>query len=68
MLEIGAQLNSMDQLKRTVVAILQRLGGLAPAAIEDRVGGGYARRRRRTLVAHDADQDVKRGAGVGPRQ
>jgi hypothetical protein len=41
MLEIGAQLNSMDQLERTIVAVLRRLGGFAPAAIEDRVGSGY---------------------------
>jgi len=33
----------MDQLERTVIAIFQRLRGLTPAAIQNRVGGGNAR-------------------------
>jgi hypothetical protein len=33
----------MDQFKRTVIAVLQRLRGPAPAAIKDRGGGGNAR-------------------------
>ena len=57
-------LDSMDQLQGAVVTILERLRGFTPAAIEDGIGGGYARRRGRVLGAHDADQDVDGDAGV----
>ena len=46
----------------------QRLHGLAPAAIEDRVGGRDARGRRRILASHDADQHIDRRPGVAARQ
>src|SRR6516162_9432083 len=61
-------LNSMDQLQRPVLAILQRLHGLAPTAIEDRIGGGDARGCGRILAAHDADKDVDGGPGMAAGQ
>src|ERR1700753_2263985 len=45
----------VDELKRAMVAILQRLRRLAPAAIEDRRRGRDARGRCRVLCLHDAD-------------
>jgi len=60
-------LDSMDQLERTVVAASHGLRGLAPAAIENRVGGGDARRMGRVFRAHDADKDVDRRSRVASR-
>jgi hypothetical protein len=61
-------LDSMDQLKRAVAAGLKRLRGLAPAAIEDRVGRGDTRRMGCVLRPHDADQNVDRSFCVATRQ
>ena len=57
-------LDPVDQLKRPRIAILQRLRGLAPAAIEDGVGGGHAGGWRRILASHDADENAECGSGV----
>ena len=61
-------LYSVNQFKRAIIAVLQRLRGLAPAAIENGVRGRNARRGRCILASHDADQDVDRGSGVTSRQ
>ena len=42
-------LNSMDQFKRAIIAIPQRLRRLAPAAIENGVRRRHARGGRRLL-------------------
>jgi hypothetical protein len=63
-LEVRADFDFLDQLERTVVAILQRLRGVAPAAIEDRVGGGDARSRRGVFRTHDAAKDFDRRLGM----
>ena len=57
-------LDSVDELERAVTAVLQRLRSLAPAAIEDGVGGGYAGGWRCILASHDADKNADRGSGV----
>ena len=51
----------MDQLDRAVIAVLERLCGLAPATIENGVGGRHARCGGCVLAAHDSDQDIDRG-------
>ena len=56
----------MDQLDRAVIAVLERLCGLAPATIENGVGGRHARCGGCVLAAHDSDQDIDRGPGVAP--
>jgi hypothetical protein len=61
-------LDSLDQFKSSVVAILDRLRRLAPAAIQDGIGGGDFCCGRRVLAAHHADQDIERGSGVASRQ
>ena len=61
-------LNSVDQFERAISAALERLRGLAPAAIQDRIGRGDPRRRCRIFRPHDADQDIERGPGVAARQ
>jgi hypothetical protein len=61
-------LNSMDQFKRAIIAIPQRLRRLAPAAIENGVRRRHARGGRRVLASHDPDEDVDRGSGVTSRQ
>jgi hypothetical protein len=61
-------LDSMDQFKRAVIAVLQRLRGLALAAIQDRVGGRDARGGCGIFRTHDAGQDIDRRAAVAPRQ
>jgi hypothetical protein len=61
-------LDSMDDFERTLIAALQWLCGLAPAAVEDGVGRGNAGRRRRILAAHDPDEDVDGGFRVAPGQ
>ena len=58
---VNDTLDSVDQFQRPIVAVLQGLGGLAPAAIEDRIrrrdprrGGGVFFERMmptRTLIA-----------------
>ena len=60
-------LDSMDQLKRPVI-VPDRLGGLAPAAIENGVGRGDPRCRSRILRPHNADKDIERGLGVAACQ
>lgn len=60
-------LDFMDQFEGALAAVLDRLGGLAPAAIQDGIGGGYFCGRRRILAAHDADQDVQRRPCMAPR-
>jgi hypothetical protein len=57
-------LNSVDQFERAISAALERLRGLAPAAIQDRIGRGDPRRRCRIFRPHDADQDIERGPGL----
>ena len=61
-------LDSMDECKCCVVAILQRLGRFAPTAVENGVRGRYARRGRRVLASHDPGQNVDRGPGVATRE
>ena len=61
-------LDSMDQFERSVVAASHGLRGLAPAAIEDRVGGGDARRMGGVFRAHDADEGIDRRPRVASRQ
>jgi hypothetical protein len=61
-------LDAVDELEGAVIAVLQGLCGLAPAAIEDGVRSRYARRRGGILAAHDADQDIDRGPAVASRQ
>src|SRR3954470_3505738 len=61
-------LDPMNQLKRAVAAVLQRLRGLAPAAIENGVGGGDAGGGSCILASHDADENADRGSGVAPCQ
>ena len=56
----------MDQLERTVTAVLQRLCGLAPAAVENGVGGGNAGGGGCVLASHDADENADRGPGMAP--
>src|SRR5882757_7379924 len=61
-------LNSMDQFERAVIAVLQRLRGLAPATIENGVGGGDACGGGGVLAAHDPDQHVDCRFRMGARQ
>jgi hypothetical protein len=60
-------LDTMDQFF-AVIAIFRRLRRLAPAAIENGVGGGDACRVGRILRPHDADQGVDRASGVAARE
>src|SRR5438874_9817825 len=48
--------------------MLMRLRGLAPAAVENSVGRGDARRCGRVLAPHDARKNVDRASGMAPRQ
>src|SRR6266852_690414 len=61
-------LDSMDQFESAVIAILDRLCGLAPAAIQNGVGRGYPCCRRCILASHDADKDSERGLGMAACQ
>jgi hypothetical protein len=61
-------LDSVDQFESAVIAILDRLCGLAPAAVQNGVGRGYPRCRRCILAAHDADKDIERGLGMAACQ
>jgi hypothetical protein len=60
-------LYSMNEFKRTIATILQRLRGLAPTAIENGVGSGNARGGGRILASHDADENTYGGSAVAPR-
>src|ERR1700722_7315715 len=55
-------LDSVDQFKGAVAAVLDRLGGPAPSAVENGVGSRYFGGRGRILAAHHADQDIQRCA------
>jgi len=61
-------LDSVDQFESAVIAILDRLCGLAPAAVKNGVGRGYPRCRRCILAAHDADKDIERSLGMAACQ
>jgi len=61
-------LDAMDKFKRAAVAIFDGLRRLAPAAIEDRVGGCNSRRRRRLGIAHDAHKHVECRTGMASRE
>ena len=57
-------LDPVDEFKRTVATVLQRLRGLAPAAVENGVCGRDARGWGRILASHDADEDSDGGSRV----
>jgi len=59
-------LDPMDQFERAIAAVLQRLRGLAPAAIENGVGGGDASGGRCILASHDADENADCGSRMAP--
>lgn len=61
-------LDPVNQLERPLAAVLQRLRGLAPAAIEDGIGGGNAGGWRCILASHDADENAECGSGVAARE
>ena len=61
-------LDSVNQFESAVIAILDRLCGLAPAAVQNGVGCGYPRCRRCILASHDADKDIERGFGMAACQ
>jgi hypothetical protein len=61
-------LESVDQFKGAVVVIPDRLRGLAPAAVQNGVGGGNPRGSGRVLASHYADQDIERGSCMTSRQ
>ena len=61
-------LDSVDYFENAVFAILHLLPRLAPAAIQDGVGRGNARRGGSILRPHDADKDPERGPGVAARE
>ena len=61
-------LDAVNQFQRSAIAVLQRLRGLAPAAIENGVGGRDARGRRRILAPHDADENADCGSCVAARE
>jgi hypothetical protein len=54
----------VNQFERTVAAVLQRLRGFAPAAIENGVGGGDAGGGSCVLASHDADENADCGPGM----
>ena len=59
--------DAMDQFKRVLV-VANRLGRLAPAAIEDGVRRRHARRRGRLGVAHHGDEHIQRGPRMAARE
>lgn len=61
-------LDPLNQFQHSVLAVLDRLRGLAPAAIEDGIGGRDAGRRRCILAAHDADEHPEGRSGVAARE
>jgi hypothetical protein len=61
-------LDSVDQFESAVIAILDCLCGLAPAAVQNGIGCGNARGGRCILRPHDADKDIERGPGVAARE
>jgi len=60
-------LDSMDQFESVVVAILDWLRRLAPATIQNGVGGGDPCWRWCLGVPHNADKHVQRGPGMAAR-
>ena len=60
-------LDPVNQFERALTTVLQRLPGLAPAAVENGIGGGHARGWRCILASHDADENADRGSGVAAR-
>ncbi|KRR23710.1 hypothetical protein CQ13_26905 [Bradyrhizobium retamae] len=63
--------NTLDpvyEFERAVTAVLQRLCGLAPAAVENGIGGRDASGGSGILASHDADENADRGSGVAPCQ
>jgi hypothetical protein len=61
-------LDPVDQLKRAIAAVLQRLRGLAPAAVENGIGGRDTGGGGGILAPHDADENTDRGSGMATRQ
>jgi hypothetical protein len=61
-------LDSVDQFQRSIVAVADRLGRLAPAAIQNGIRGGNFCAGGGVLRSHDADQDIQRGPRVAARQ
>ena len=57
----------VDQFQRAILPVLQRRRCLAPAAIEDRIGGRDTGGRRRIIRAHDSDENADGGSGVATR-
>jgi hypothetical protein len=57
-------LDPMNQFELTVAAVLQRLRGLAPAAIENGVGGGDTGGGSCILASHDTDENADCGPGM----
>ena len=58
----------LNWFARGVIVTLQRLGGFAPAAIEDGVRRRNARRGGCILAPHDGDKDPDGGPGMALRQ
>ena len=61
-------LNLVDQFKGAILAVLQRLHGPAPTAIENRGGSGDARGMAGVLGLHDADKGIDGGPRMAARQ
>ena len=57
-------LDPVNEFERAVAAVLQRLRRLAPAAIQNGVGGRDAGGGGCILASHDADENADRGPGV----
>ena len=57
-------LDPMNEFERDVATVLQRLCGLAPAAIENGVGGGDTGGGGCILASHDADENADCGPGM----
>ena len=60
-------LDFVDHLEG-LIAVLDGLLRFAPAAIEDGVGRGDARRRGGIRAVHDPGKDLERGPGIASRQ
>jgi hypothetical protein len=59
---------SMEPRTRFQRARQTQLKPIAPAAIQNRVGGGNPRGGGRVFASHDADQDIKRSSGMASRE
>lgn len=57
-------LDAMNEFERAVAAVLQRLRGLAPAAVENGVGGRHACGGGCVLASHDADKNADGSPGM----